>query len=1206
MKKFIKKIMIYLLVGIISLSNMFTNVLAYSDKDTFSSRTITGQYIKKLHSDGSGKYKSIGFLTRNSDGHYAYCVQPWLELGEGDLYDSNSSNQAEILGVSSDTWRRISLIAYYGYGYIGHTDERWYGITQLMIWKTVDPTGDFFFTYTLNGNRDYRYDWMKDEIETLIANHYVRPEFNVSNISLSIGESITLTDTNSILDNYTLSSNGNVTATKNGNNVVITANNVGEGLITLTKNLSEEGTDNVTVLYNYLDKQKVISRGLVDPVRTTVNINVVGGKIKAIKVDKETGQITAQGSASMIGTIIDVYDSNNNIVDTLTIGNDSTATSIELPKGNYRLIERQAGTGYKLSNQIYNVTISDSSTQNVTIENEIIKGRIKIYKYDSETKTCNPQSEALLIGAKYSVTNSKGQVVDTLTIGNDCSSTSNLLPYDTYKVKEISSPTGYNIDNNIYTININSESTLDLVVYDKVIKGKVRIYKKDFDSNNTTSKGQATLVGAKYGVYDMNDNLVDTLTIDDEYQAISKELPYGHYKVKEIKASEGYKVDTNVYEVNINEESEIEDVVSKEKVIENYISILKQYDFIDGQTSFLNAEAGITFEIYYLNGYLYNSITTDKHGYATISIPYGVWKFHQVNTNTGYEKISDFYITVDDKSESEQYYNILNNKLSAYLQVFKIDSETNKKIAIANTKFKILNTDTNQYVSQYVGGKVYDTFKTDSEGKFITYLKLEAGNYKLVEISSPKGYLLNSDGLEFTIGEDTHYTSTNYGTIVTVSFKDKPIKGIIEINKNGEVFNINDDTFNYNGRKNLEGIVFKVEALEDIKSSDGKYIYYEKGTIVDTITTNNIGYAKTKKLPLGKYIVYEYETSDLYKKDANKYKVELKEKDNKTEIVYSKLKLTNKLKKGELEFTKTDLVTGDVIPNTDIEIYTELDELIFKGKTNDEGKIIIKNLPLNQKFYIIETSCEGYVITNEKVYFEIKEDGEIVKAEMKNKPITSDLEFTKLDYSTDKPIENTVIEIYNEKNELEFTGKTDEEGKVIIKNIKYGKHYIVEKEAPEKYTLNNEKMWFEVLEDGKIIKSTMKDKVKTSKIKIHKVDQDNNSIEGVEIGIYDLEDRLIYSSLTDSNGDIETTLEYGSYYFQEIAGVDGYIKSDEKVYFDITTDGDYIQKTLVNQLEVVEVPNTFKNEFPIVELITILLISIGVVIIYYGKDKPKK
>ena len=115
------------------------------------------------------------------------------------------------------------------------------------------------------------------------------------------------------------------------------------------------------------------------------------------------------------------------------------------------------------------------------------------------------------------------------------------------------------------------------------------------------------------------------------------------------------------------------------------------------------------------------------------------------------------------------------------------------------------------------------------------------------------------------------------------------------------------------------------------------------------------------------------------------------------------------------------------------------------------------------------------MITDEKVYFEIKDNGEIVKAEMKNKPITGTVEITKQDISTSEPLPNTLIEVYNDKDELVFSGKTDENGKITIEDLRYGKYYFVEKEAPEGYTLNPEKMYFEILEDGEIVKCTMVD-----------------------------------------------------------------------------------------------------------------------------------
>lgn len=604
--------------------------------------------------------------------------------------------------------------------------------------------------------------------------------------------------------------------------------------------------------------------------------------------------------------------------------------------------------------------------------------------------------------------------------------------------------------------------------------GQVEINKSDVET--TTAQGQATLKGAKYGVYEKSTGkLITTITTNENGYGISdKVLSYQEYYIKEISPSEGYLLDNTKYDINMKgKEKETKNVT--EKVVKNYISILKQYDYVDGKTTFLNAEAGVKFEIYYPDGRLFDTITTDKNGYATKNIPYGVWKFHQVNTTAGYEKIYDFYITINYDSEQEQYYNILNNALSAYLQVFKVDSDTNKTVALANTTFKILNTDTNQYVSQYVGGKVYSEFKTDENGKFITYLKLEAGNYKLIEVSSPKGYLINEDGVKFTIGNDTHYNYTTYGAFVTMYFSNKPIKGQIEIYKSGELLGIADGSFNYNDKTKLKDIVYNIYAEDDIKSADGNYLYYNKGDFVGKMTTDEKGYAISKELPLGKYYVVEVKTQDDYVLDTTEYHIDLKEIDNKTAVVYDSLELTNILKKGTLEFTKTDLVNGDVIPNTIIEVYTIDDDLIFTGKTDEKGKVKIDNLKVG-KYYILEKeAATGYLITDEKVLFEIKDNGEVVKAEMKDKPITGTLVFSKLDVSTSEPLPNTLIEIYNDKDELVYSGRTDDNGEITIENLRYGKYYILEKEAPEGYTLNEEKMYFEILEDGEIVKCTMVD-----------------------------------------------------------------------------------------------------------------------------------
>ena len=606
----------------------------------------------------------------------------------------------------------------------------------------------------------------------------------------------------------------------------------------------------------------------------------------------------------------------------------------------------------------------------------------------------------------------------------------------------------------------------------------VELVKKDKETNTTVAQGQATLKGAKYGVYEQSTGkLITTIETDEEgYAKSNPVLSWNDYYLQEISPSEGYLLDNTKYNFDMRgKESETVEVF--ETVVKNYISILKQYEFVDGETTFLNAEKDITFEIFYPNGDKFDEITTDKNGYATINLPYGVWKFHQVNTTTGFAKIYDFYITVDYNSEQEQYYNILNNALSAYLQVFKVDSETGKTIAIKDTTFKIYNIDKKQYVSQFVGGKVYSEFKTDENGKFTTYLKLESGNYRLIEVSSPKGYLLDENGVEFTIGNDTHFAYTTYGPFIALYVKNTPIKGKIEIFKSGEIFTAENDSFNYDNTKSLEGIVYNIYADEDIKSSDENYLYYEKDTLVGTMTTNSDGYAVSEALPLGKYRVVESKTDDNYVLDTTEYHIELNEKDNKTEVVYNSSEMTNLLKKGTLEFTKTDLVDGQPIPFTTIQVFTENNEKIFEGTTDENGKIIIKNLSVGQKYYIIESeAATGYVITDEIVYFEIKDNGEVVKAEMKNKPIIGKLEFTKVDFSTNQPIPNTLIEIYSIDDEETpiFSGRTDDNGMIIIDELRYGKYFILEKETgtPD-YILNPERMYFEILEDGQVVKCTM-------------------------------------------------------------------------------------------------------------------------------------
>lgn len=1072
------KLLILTIIGLIGIVSLSPIVKAQEYEGKIKATDyIPGPYYY-MHAQGSHiLWEQSQFIVRTTDGQRVYCVQPFAKIKDDATYEVTAEDIEGVLNISKEQWQEISKIAYYGWGYTdsthNHNADKWYAATQMLIWQKVAPDIESYFTKTLKGTRDdsiLRNEM--NEIMDLVNKHTIKPSFNNFPSQMIMGNSITLVDSNGVLGNYDIANINGANIVKNGNNITITPNKVGNISFSLQKLGNRYGEP--IELYYAITAQDVIHKGNIDPININYNINVLGGKVAINKVDSKTLNNKAQGQASLEGAVYGVYKEDGTLLTKITTDSNGYAKSDYLPvMGRVYLQEIKASKGYKLDNNKYYVELTNDNLEpTIQVKEDVIEGTIKVFKQDSETKACKAQGGATLVGAKYGVYDPSGTLVDTLIIGNDCSATSKKLPYSKYTVKEIESSEGYYLDNTTYSVDINEEKELNVTSKEQVIKGKIKITKQDSETKSCKAQGQATLVGAEYGIYDKEGKLLDTLIIGNDCTATSKELPYyPNYKVKEIKSSVGYQLDKNIYTVNINSSQTI-NVTSKEDVIKNYISILKQYDYVDGTTQFLNAEKGISFEIYYPDGKLYDTITTDKNGYATIEIPYGVWKFHQVNSTTGFEKIYDFYITVDENSNKEQYYNILNNSISAYFQVFKIDSETNKVVALANTTFKIYNIDKKQYVSQYVGGKVYSEFKTDDEGKFITYLKLESGNYRLIETGSPKGYLINEEGCLFTIGDNTYFNYTTYGAFITVSYKNTPIKGQIEINKKGEYPKVENGKIDYI-KIDLKDVEFNIYAKEDIKSSDGNYLYYNKGDLVDTIKTDSNGYAISKKLPLGKYIVVEIKTNDKYILDSKEYDVELNEIDNKTEIVYETLNILNKYYKGELEFTKTDLTSGKVIPNTKIEIYTEDDELVYEGITDENGKVTIKELFVG-RFYIIEKeAATGYRLSEEKVYFEIKDNGEIVKATMTNEKKKGTLEFTKTDFSTSEPLPNTKIEIYTENDELVYEGITDENGMIIISELEYGRYYILEKEAPEGYILNTEKMYFEILEDGEVVKATM-------------------------------------------------------------------------------------------------------------------------------------
>lgn len=622
-------------------------------------------------------------------------------------------------------------------------------------------------------------------------------------------------------------------------------------------------------------------------------------------------------------------------------------------------------------------------------------------------------------------------------------------------------------------IEVGSYEPLTSQININVNGAKVAINKIDTDTKQNKGQGDATLEGAIYGVYKTDGTLVTTITTDKNGYAISGYLlVLDKYYLKEITASKGYKLDTNTYEFVVNKDSLEPTIPVEEKVMERKIEIYKVYG--SDKTGILTSEANVTFDIYLKSSNeKITSITTDSNGYATTTLPYGNYVIKQLNSTDGYAKVDDFEITIDNSNEEPIKKILSDTPIEAKLKVVKIDKNTGKVIKRSNIKFKIFSVDNNEYVCQTTDKK-YCEFSTDENGIMVTPLPLAMGTYKLEEVDKAiDGYLWNKQSKEFKIDKDTDFSSDKeLGVVFETKFENTSVTGTVEVNKNGEKATLTSDVYTYK-KVNLEGVKIGLYANEDIYDTLGN-LKYNKDTLVKTLTTNKDGYAKVSNLYLGKYYLKEISTVGNHILDDTKHEFELKYKDQYTATINYSITLENKLKTTKYEFTKTDYSTDEALPNTTMEIYTINNELVYSGKTDNEGKIVIDRLPIG-KYYIVEKEApEGYLVNDEKMYFEVKGE-EIIKSTMKDEKITGTLEFTKTDFSESVTLPNTTIEIYNDNDELVYTGTTDENGKIVIEELEYGKYYILEKNAPERYNLNTDKMYFEIKEDGQIVKCTMKD-----------------------------------------------------------------------------------------------------------------------------------
>lgn len=192
-------------------------------------KTDSGYYYDRARADGSDHH-SWHYMQYEMDGEVSYCIEP--NVPEGTIYNPGSW---EATGLPNEIKERLLLIGYYGYTYPGHQTLQYRAATQGMIWDIIIGHGanTTFSTERWGAGASFDVSAEKAEINRLIEHHYDRPSFDGSVYKAQVGETITLTDTNNVLSQYSVSVSG-AEYSVNGNTLTIKPTRDGKIDLTLT------------------------------------------------------------------------------------------------------------------------------------------------------------------------------------------------------------------------------------------------------------------------------------------------------------------------------------------------------------------------------------------------------------------------------------------------------------------------------------------------------------------------------------------------------------------------------------------------------------------------------------------------------------------------------------------------------------------------------------------------------------------------------------------------------------------------------------------------------------------------------------------------------------------------------------------------------------------------------------------------------------
>lgn len=1124
-KKFTRITALLLVVAVI-FGTMFTLPVsaASGDKVTITfdfCYDSTGNIIKFQQTTVSDGY-TVGTPSEElckifADGKEAYCIEPGHTLYSGNTLTESASTVWKNLGSAKQ--KAINLALLYGKpgsgkNLSGTEDQKWVA-TQLIVWEFVSGcrntadgykcTNTKFIDGICAGGANPGVKSVYNAISKSLANYSTVPSFasaiaskaETYEMKYTDGKyTLTLTDSNSILSDFSFKTTSGISVSKSGNKLTLTSTSPVNDVVTFNsaKSMPDVGKT-VLVPYGDVTLQDVISgvENDADPIRAYFKVKTSSGNLKLVKTSED-------GNVANIEFTVKGDDYSK----TVKTNSKGEFELTDLVPGKYTVTEHTP-TEYA-EQKSKTVNVESGKTATVSFSNVLKKWNLTVTKTDAETKSA--QGDATLAGAVYGIYNN-GKLVDKYTTDKNGSfTTSYYVCGDKWTLKEIEPSEGYLLDETEYHIGVEAKkytlenNSVSIGVTEDILKGKIAIIKHTDDGSTKIETPEKC---AEFQVYlkssgsyaKATESERDTLVCDEYGFAETKELPYGTYTVHQTKGWNGTEFIAD-FDVFVNENGKTYKYLINNSSLESYVKIVK----VDSETGKQIPYAGAGFQIYDPNDklvtmtYTYPEVTTidtfytNSDGYLITpeTLPYGKG-YSVVEVQAPYGYILDstpvyFDITAENTSE-ENGVTIVKVEKKNTPQKGTITVEKTGDIFSNVTAVGGGYTDENgndvalttiyqpEYSVSGLSGAVFEiyadedittpdgtvrakkdelvaTLKTNTKGT-ATSKQIHLGKYRVVEKTAPYGFVLNKtvNHIELTYsGQNEKVTNTS------TSFTNDRQKVVIDLTKILE----QDEKFNIGNNDEILNVSFGLYADEDLKASNGTVI--PENGLIEIVTCDEKGKATFKTdLPIGKYYVKEISTDNHYILSDRKYPVVFEYAGQDTASVHISVNdgepIINSIIYGTIKGLKIDRETGEKITGALFGLFsnneTEFTEetAIFTAESNEEGIFTFENVPYGEYIVCELKPATGYLPNGESYPMTISENKEVVEINVLNDKI---------------PELKTTAAIDGKK---EFTVNGD----VTIDDVVSYKHLVPGKEYTVKGILMDKATGKPFLVDGKEITS---------------------------------------------------------------------------------------------------------------------------------------